>query len=594
MNQDKIRNFAIIAHIDHGKSTLADRILELTGAVSKRELHSQMLDSMELEQERGITIKMNAVKLNYKGYTFNLIDTPGHVDFSYEVSRSLAACEGAILLVDATQGIEAQTLANFYLALENDLEVIPVINKIDLPNSDVEKVSAELMDTFGFTKQEIILTSAKTGQGVEELLDRIIEKIPSPIGDKNSKLRALIFDSAFDPYRGVVVQLKVVDGKLRTGDKIRFMSNNASYDVVELGYSNPKINKVNEIEAGDVGYLCASIKNISDIKIGDTITLDNDPAKDILKGYVPMKSMVFSGIYPLETSEYNDLRDALEKLKINDASLEFTPETSKALGFGFRCGFLGLLHMDIIKERIEREFGINIIITSPSVIYKVTLTNGDIEEIDNPSKMPEKVKIAKIEEPYIKTSIFVPTEYIGQIMELCENKRGNFVNMDYINKTRVNIHYELPLSEIMYDFFDKLKSATKGYASFDYDFIGYKESDLVKMDILLNGEIVDALSMVVHKDFAYDLGKSMVNKLREIIPRQLFEVPIQASIGSKIIARENIKSLRKNVLAKCYGGDISRKKKLLEKQKEGKKRMKNIGSVEVPPDAFLQILSAKE
>jgi len=594
MNQDKIRNFAIIAHIDHGKSTLADRILEITGAVSKRELHSQMLDSMELEQERGITIKMNAVKLNYKGYTFNLIDTPGHVDFSYEVSRSLAACEGAILLVDATQGIEAQTLANFYLALENDLEVIPVINKIDLPNSDVEKVSAELMDTFGFTKEEIILTSAKTGVGVEELLDRIIEKISNPEGNKDSKLRALIFDSAFDPYRGVVVQIKVVDGKLKMGDKIRFMSNNASYDVVELGYSNPKINKVKEIDAGDVGYLCASIKNISDIKIGDTITLDNDPAEEILKGYVPMKSMVFSGIYPLETSEYNDLRDALEKLKINDASLEFTPETSKALGFGFRCGFLGLLHMDIIKERIEREFGINIIITSPSVVYRVTLTNGDIEEIDNPSKMPEKVKIAKIEEPYIKTSIFVPTEYIGQIMELCESKRGNFVNMDYINKTRVNIHYELPLSEIMYDFFDKLKSATKGYASFDYDFIGYKESDLVKMDILLNGEIVDALSMVVHKDFAYDLGKSMVNKLREIIPRQLFEVPIQASIGSKIIARENIKSLRKNVLAKCYGGDISRKKKLLEKQKEGKKRMKNIGSVEVPPDAFLQILSAKE
>ena len=594
MNQDKIRNFAIIAHIDHGKSTLADRILEMTGAVTKRELHSQMLDSMELEQERGITIKMNAVKLNYKGYTFNLIDTPGHVDFSYEVSRSLAACEGAILLVDATQGIEAQTLANFYLALENDLEVIPVINKIDLPNSDVEKVTRELTDTFGFTEDEIILTSAKTGVGVEELLDRIIDKIPSPVGNKDSKLRALIFDSAFDPYRGVVVQIKVVDGKLKMGDKIRFMSNNVSYDVVELGYSNPKINKVNELDAGDVGYLCASIKNISDIKIGDTITLDNDPAEEILKGYVPMKSMVFSGIYPLETSEYNDLRDALEKLKINDASLEFTPETSKALGFGFRCGFLGLLHMDIIKERIEREFGINIIITSPSVVYRVTLTNGDIEEIDNPSKMPEKVKIAKIEEPYIKTSIFVPTEYIGQIMELCENKRGNFVNMDYINKTRVNIHYELPLSEIMYDFFDKLKSCTKGYASFDYDFIGYKESDLVKMDILLNGEIVDALSMVVHKDFAYDLGKNMVNKLREIIPRQLFEVPIQASIGSKIIARENIKSLRKNVLAKCYGGDISRKKKLLEKQKEGKKRMKNIGSVEVPPDAFLQILSAKE
>ena len=594
MNQEKIRNFAIIAHIDHGKSTLADRILEITGAVSKRELHSQMLDSMELEQERGITIKMNAVKLNYKGYTFNLIDTPGHVDFSYEVSRSLAACEGAILLVDATQGIEAQTLANFYLALENNLEVIPVINKIDLPNSDVDKVTSELIDTFGFTKEEIILTSAKTGVGVEELLDRIIEKIPSPEGNKDSKLRALIFDSAFDPYRGVVVQIKVVDGKLKTGDKIRFMSNNASYDVVELGYSNPKINKVSVIESGDVGYLCASIKNISDIKIGDTVTLDNNPADEILKGYVPMKSMVFSGIYPLETSEYNDLRDALEKLKINDASLEFTPETSKALGFGFRCGFLGLLHMDIIKERIEREFGINIIITSPSVVYRVTLTNGEVEEIDNPSKMPEKVKIDKIEEPYIKTSIFVPTEYIGPIMELCESKRGNFINMDYINKTRVNIHYELPLSEIMYDFFDKLKSATKGYASFDYDFIGYKESNLVKMDILLNGEIVDALSMVVHKDFAYDLGKTLVNKLREIIPRQLFEVPIQASIGSKIIARENIKSLRKNVLAKCYGGDISRKKKLLEKQKEGKKRMKNIGSVEVPPDAFLQILSAKE
>ena len=591
MNQDKIRNFAIIAHIDHGKSTLADRILELTGAVSKRELKSQMLDSMELEQERGITIKMNAVKLNYKGYIFNLIDTPGHVDFSYEVSRSLAACEGAILLVDATQGIEAQTLANFYLALENDLEVIPVINKIDLPNSDVEKVSEELINTFGFKKEEIILTSAKTGFGVDTLLDRIIEKIPSPNGNKNEKLRALIFDSAFDSYRGVVVQLKIVDGKLKTGDRIRFMSNNATYDVTELGYSNPKINKVNEIEAGDVGYLCASIKNISDIKIGDTITLEKEPANEILKGYVPMKSMVFSGIYPLETSEYNDLRDALEKLKINDASLEFIPETSKALGFGFRCGFLGLLHMDIIKERIEREFGIDIILTAPSVIYKVTLTNNEEMEIDNPSNMPDKVKIKEIYEPYIKTSIFVPTEYVGPIMELCESKRGNFINMDYINKTRVNIHYELPLSEIMYDFFDKLKSATKGYASFDYDLIGYKPSDLVKMEILLNGEVVDALSMIVHKDFAYDIGKNLVNKLREIIPRQLFEVPIQASIGSKIIARENIKSLRKNVLAKCYGGDISRKKKLLEKQKEGKKKMKNIGSVEIPPDAFLEILS---
>ncbi|MBR3116995.1 MAG: translation elongation factor 4 [Bacilli bacterium] len=591
MNQEKIRNFAIIAHIDHGKSTIADRILELTGAVSKRELKSQMLDSMELEQERGITIKMNAVKLEYKGYTFNLIDTPGHVDFSYEVSRSLAACEGAILLVDATQGIEAQTIANYYLALENDLEVIPVVNKIDLPNADKEKVSSELIDTFGFTEEEIIYTSGKTGEGVDILLDRIIEKIPSPSGEENSKLKALIFDSAFDSYRGVVVQIRIVDGKIKVGDKIRFMSTNSVYDVVEIGYSNPKITKVNELTSGQVGYLCASIKNISDIKIGDTITLDNDPATEALKGYVPMKSMVFSGIYPLETNEYNDLRDALEKLKLNDASLMFSPETSKALGFGFRCGFLGLLHMDIIKERIEREFNINIILTSPSVIYNVYLTNRTMVEVDNPSNMPEKEVIDHIEEPYIKTSIFVPTEYIGPIMELCENKRGTFVNMEYINKTRVNIHYELPLSEIMYDFFDKLKSVTKGYASFDYDLIGYRTSNLVKMDILLNGEPVDALSMIVHKDFAYNIGKNLVSKLREIIPRQLFEVPVQASIGNKVIARENIKAMRKDVLAKCYGGDISRKKKLLEKQKEGKKKMKTIGQVDVPGDAFLEILS---
>ena len=594
MNQDKIRNFAIIAHIDHGKSTLADRILELTGAVSKRELKEQMLDSMELEQERGITIKMNAVKLEYKGYILHLIDTPGHVDFSYEVSRSLAACEGAILLVDATQGIEAQTLANFYLALENDLEIIPVINKIDLPNADVEKVSREIIDTFGFKEDEIILTSGKTGEGVDKLLDRIIEKIPSPSGNMNDSLRALIFDSAFDSYRGVVVQIRVVDGSIKIGDKIRFMSTNSVYDVVEIGYSNPKINKCNELKAGEVGYLCASIKNISDIKIGDTVTLDNNPAKEELKGYMPMKSMVFSGIYPLETSEYNLLRDALEKLKLNDASLMFTPETSKALGFGFRCGFLGLLHMDIIKERIEREFNIDIILTSPSVVYNVYLTNKEMVEVDNPSNMPEKEVIDHIEEPYIKTSIFVPTEFIGPIMELCENKRGIFINMDYLNKTRVNIHYELPLSEIMYDFFDKLKSATKGYASFDYDFIGYRPSNLVKMDILLNGEPVDALSMIVHKDFAYNIGKNIVSKLREIIPRQLFEVPVQASIGNKVIARENIKAMRKNVLAKCYGGDISRKKKLLEKQKEGKKRMKTIGSVDVPGDAFLEILSVNK
>lgn len=594
MNQDKIRNFAIIAHIDHGKSTLADRILEITGAVSKRELKSQMLDSMELEQERGITIKMNAVKLDYKGYTFNLIDTPGHVDFSYEVSRSLAACEGALLLVDATQGIEAQTLANYYLALENDLEVIPVINKIDLPSADPERITNELIDTFGFTRDEMIYVSAKTGEGVESLLDASIDRIPAPNGKEDGKLKALIFDSKFDAYRGVVVQVRVVDGVLKEKDIIRFMSTNSTYDVVELGFYSPKITPVKELHAGEVGYVCASIKNISDIKIGDTITLDNDPADELLKGYVAMKSMVFSGMYPVETNEYDNLRDALEKLKLNDASLTYVPETSKALGFGFRCGFLGLLHMDIIKERIEREFNVNILLTSPSVVYNVYLTNGDMVEIDNPSNLPDQGKISRIEEPYIKTSIFVPTEYIGPIMELCENKRGTFINMDYINKTRVNIHYELPLSEIMYDFFDKLKSVTKGYASFDYDYIGYRENKLVKLDILLNGEVVDALSIIVYKDFAYNVGKNLVNRLREIIPRQLFEVPVQASIGSKVIARETIKSLRKNVLAKCYGGDISRKKKLLEKQKEGKKRMKQIGSVEVPPDAFLEILRAKE
>ena len=591
MNQDKIRNFAIIAHIDHGKSTLADRMLELSGNVSKREMTSQILDNMELEKERGITIKMNAVRLNYKGYEFNLIDTPGHVDFSYEVSRSLAACEGAILLVDATQGIEAQTLANYYLALENDLEVIPVINKIDLPNSDVEKVSNELINTFGFTKEEIILTSGKTGEGVDKLLDAVIDRIPSPKGNKDNKLKALIFDSVFDSYKGVIVHIRIVDGELRNKDRIRFMSNNSSYDITELGYTTPKIVNVDKLSAGDVGYICASIKNISDIKIGDTITLENNPADEPLKGYKEVKPMVYSGIFPVETREYDLLKDALEKLAINDASLTFIPETSKALGFGFRCGFLGLLHMDIIKERLEREFNLNIILTAPSVIYNVCLTNKDMVSISNPSDLPPVEKTAYIEEPYIKTNIFTPTDYIGPIMELCENKRGTFKNMEYINETRVNIHYELPLSEIIYDFFDKLKSITKGYASFDYELIGYRQNKLVKMDILLNGEKVDALSMIVHKDFAYNIGKSMVNKLREIIPRQMFEVPIQAFINNKAIARETIKPLRKNVLAKCYGGDISRKKKLLEKQKEGKKKMKNIGSVEVPPEAFLEILN---
>ncbi len=594
MNQDKIRNFAIIAHIDHGKSTLADRILELTGAVSKRESKDQLLDNMELERERGITIKLNSVKLNYKGYIFHLIDTPGHVDFSYEVSRSLAACEGAILVVDAAQGIEAQTLANLYLALENDLEIIPVINKIDLPNADIDKVKKELIETLGFKDEDIILTSGKTGYGVDKLLDSVIERIPSPKGNINSSLKALIFDSVFDSYRGVIIQIRVVDGKLNVGDKIKFMSSNAVYDVVELFVSTPKEEKVNTLYPGDVGFICASIKNISDVKIGDTITTLNNPANEVLPGYKLMKSMVFCGVYPLETSKYNDLRDALEKLALNDASLTFEPETSKALGFGFRCGFLGLLHMDIIRERIEREFNIELILTAPSVVYKVTLTDNSVLMIENPGKFPDRQVIKQVEEPYVKTNVLVPTEYIGQVMELCQNKRGTFISMDYINKVRVNIHYDIPLSEIVYDFFDKLKSYTKGYASFDYEFIGYKISDLVRMDILLNGDIVDAFSCIVHKEFAYKRGKAIVEKLKEIVPRQLFEVPIQATIGSKVVARCDIKANRKNVLAKCYGGDISRKRKLLEKQKEGKKKMKTIGSVELPKEAFLSILSVED
>ena len=593
MNQDKIRNFSIIAHIDHGKSTIADRMLELTGAVTKRESKDQMLDNMDLERERGITIKLNAVKLNYKGYTLHLIDTPGHVDFTYEVSRSLAACEGAILVVDAAQGIEAQTLANVYLALENDLTIIPVINKIDLPNADIDKVKKELREVLGFSDDEIILTSAKTGFGIDKLLDAVIDRIPCPNGEINSNLRGLIFDSVFDSYRGVVIQTRIVDGKLKVGDKIRFMSTGASHEVTELGVSTPKEEKVRELVSGDVGYVCASIKKISDVKIGDTITLDDNPAKEVLPGYKEIKPMVYSGIYPVETNKYNDLRDALEKLKLNDASLTFEPETSKALGFGFRCGFLGLLHMDIIKERIEREFNIEIILTSPSVIYTVTLTNGDIVYVDNPTKLPDRQVISKIEEPYIKTNIFVPSEFIGPVMELCQNKRGNFINMDYID-TRVNIHYELPLSEIVYDFFDKLKSTTKGYASFDYEFIGNKQSDLVKVDIMLNGDIVDAFSIITHKDFAYKRGNAITQKLKEIIPRQLFEVPVQACCNNKVIARCDIKANRKNVLAKCYGGDISRKRKLLEKQKEGKKKMKTIGSVELPPEAFLEVLSVED
>ena len=598
MKRENIRNFSIIAHIDHGKSTLADRILELTGAVSEREKQDQLLDNMELERERGITIKLNAVQLkyNYKGEDFilHLIDTPGHVDFTYEVSRSLAACEGAILVVDAAQGIEAQTLANLYLALEHNLTIIPVINKIDLPNADPDRVKRELMDTLGFNEDEFILTSAKNGIGIKELVDAIIERIPSPKEVDNKHLQALIFDSCYDPYRGIVTLVRIVNGSVKVGDKIRMMATGATYDVVELGVHTPKEIKKNKLEAGEVGFICASIKSISDVKVGDTITLDNNPATHVLPGYKPMKPMVFCGLYPIESSRYPELREALEKLKLNDASLEFEPETSKALGFGFRCGFLGLLHMDVIETRIEREFNIDLIATSPSVIYEIELTDGSIISIDSPVKMPERQRIAKISEPYIRTNIFVPSNYIGPIMELCQDKRGNYISMEYIDKTRVNIHYEIPLSEIVYDFFDKLKSTTKGYASFDYELVGYKPSDLVKMDILLNGEIVDALSVIVHKDFAYKRGKSIVENLRKLIPRQQFEVPIQACLGNKAIARETVKAVRKDVLAKCYGGDVSRKRKLLEKQKEGKKRMKMVGSVEIPQEAFLAVLSMDE
>lgn len=595
MQQKNIRNFCIIAHIDHGKSTLADRILEITNAVSKREAKAQLLDNMDIERERGITIKLNTASLKYhynnEEYLLNLIDTPGHVDFSYEVSRSLAACEGAILVVDAAQGIEAQTLANLYLALESNLTIIPVINKIDLPNADVEKVSKELIDLIGFSKDEIILTSAKTGEGVKKLVDAIVERVPSPEGKSASKLKALIFDSVFDSYKGVIASVRVVDGSLKVGDKIRFMQSGAVYDVTELTINTPKEEKIDELSSGEVGFVVGSIKNIMDVAVGDTITLDENPVSEPLPGYKPMKSMVFCGLYPIESTKFEDLRDALNKLKLNDASLVFEPETSTALGFGFRCGFLGLLHLDIIKERITREFNIELITTAPSVVYEVILTNKQTIMVDSPNKLPEIQTISEIKEPYIKTSIFTPSEFIGPIMELCQNKRGNYVSMEYINATRVNIHYELPLSEIVYDFFDKLKSYTKGYASFDYEFIGNRTSNLVKMDILLNGEVIDALSVIVHKDFAYNRGKSVVEQLRKTIPRQMFEIPIQAALGNHIIARATVKALRKDVLAKCYGGDITRKRKLLEKQKEGKKRMKQVGSVELPQEAFMSVLS---
>ena len=590
MDTSKIRNFSIIAHIDHGKSTLADRILEYTGEVDKRQMKEQLLDNMDIERERGITIKLNAVRLSYNGYMLNLIDTPGHVDFSYEVSRSLAACEGAVLVVDATQGIEAQTLANVYLALENNLEIIPVINKIDLPSADIPKVEKELYDTFGFTSEEIIKVSAKTGVGIPDLVNAIIDRIPSP-KEYNDKLKCLIFDSYFDSYRGVVILVRIVSGKITKKTKIKMLTTGAEYDVVSLGYHTPFEHEVEELKEGEVGFITASIKSLSSVSVGDTITDANEPTDKALPGYKPMKPMVYCGIYPIESNKYPALKEALEKLKLNDASLTFEPETSSTLGFGFRMGFLGLLHLEIISERIEREFGIEIIATTPSVNYEINLTDGSTIFIDNPSMMPDKVKIKNIKEPYIFTNILVPTDYIGPIMELCQDKRGIYKSIDYLDTTRVNIHYELPLSEIVYDFFDRLKSSTKGYASFDYEVIGYKESDLVKMDILLNGEVVDALSLIVHKDFAYDRGRRMVDNLKNIIPRQMFEVPVQAVIGSKVIARSDIKAMRKDVLAKCYGGDITRKRKLLDKQKEGKKKMKTIGKVEIPSEAFLSILT---
>lgn len=597
--QEKIRNFSIIAHIDHGKSTLADRILEKTNTVTTREMQNQLLDSMDLERERGITIKLNAVELNYTAkdgetYIFHLIDTPGHVDFTYEVSRSLAACEGAVLVVDAAQGIEAQTLANVYLALDNDLEILPVINKIDLPAADPERVRKEIEDVIGIDASEAVLASAKAGIGIEEILEQVVDYVPAPQGDLNAPLKALIFDSIYDSYRGVILNVRVMDGVVRPGDTIQMMSNGKTFDVTEVGIFSPKAVPRDYLMVGDVGYITASIKTVQDTRVGDTVTLANNPAEEALPGYRKMNPMVYCGLYPIDTSRYNDLREALEKLQLNDAALQFEPETSQALGFGFRCGFLGLLHMDVIQERLEREFNLELITTAPSVIYHVNKTDGTQVTVDNPADFPEPVTIDSVEEPYVKAQIMVPNDYVGAVMELSQRKRGEFITMDYLDDYRVNVVYEIPLSEIVFDFFDKLKSSTKGYASLDYEMTGYKTSRLVKMDILLNAETVDALGFIVHRDFAYERGKAIVEKLKKLIPRQQFEVPIQAAIGQKIVARSDIKALRKNVLAKCYGGDVSRKRKLLEKQKEGKKRMKQIGSVEVPQEAFMAVLKMDE
>ncbi|MEB4595020.1 translation elongation factor 4 [Bacillus amyloliquefaciens] len=593
--QSRIRNFSIIAHIDHGKSTLADRILEKTSAITQREMKEQLLDSMDLERERGITIKLNSVQLKYKAkdgeeYIFHLIDTPGHVDFTYEVSRSLAACEGAILVVDAAQGIEAQTLANVYLALDNDLEILPVINKIDLPSAEPERVRQEVEDVIGLDASDAVLASAKAGIGIEDILEQIVEKVPAPAGDPEAPLKALIFDSLYDAYRGVVAYIRVVEGTVKPGQKIKMMATGKEFEVTEVGVFTPKATPTDELTVGDVGFLTAAIKNVGDTRVGDTITSAANQAAEALSGYRKLNPMVYCGLYPIDTAKYNDLREALEKLELNDSSLQYEAETSQALGFGFRCGFLGMLHMEIIQERIEREFKIDLITTAPSVIYDVYMTDGEKVVVDNPSNMPDPQKIERVEEPYVKATMMVPNDYVGAVMELCQGKRGNFIDMQYLDANRVSIVYDMPLAEIVYEFFDQLKSSTKGYASFDYELIGYKPSKLVKMDIMLNGEKIDALSFIVHRDYAYERGKVIVEKLKELIPRQHFEVPIQAAIGQKIVARSTIKAMRKNVLAKCYGGDISRKRKLLEKQKEGKRRMKQVGSVEVPQEAFMAVL----
>ena len=595
MDQKNIRNFCIIAHIDHGKSTLADRILEYTGAVSKREMSEQVLDSMDLERERGITIKLKAVRLTYRAkdgqdYTLNLIDTPGHVDFSYEVSRSLAACEGALLVIDASQGIEAQTLANLYLALDHDLEIIPVINKIDLPNADPERIIKELEDNIGIPGDEAVLVSARTGVGIEDILETIVERIPAPKGDKEAPTRAMIFDSHYDQYRGAVAYARVVDGVIKVGEIIQMMSSGRKFEVTDLGVLRPNLVRVESLGPGDVGCIVASMKDVRDTRVGDTVTIASRPAKEPLGGYRPAKPMVYCGLYPVVNEEYTDLRDAFDKLQLNDAALTYEAESSVALGFGYRCGFLGLLHLEIVQERLEREFDLNLITTAPSVVYQVVLTDGTVKEVDNPSALPPITTIDHIKEPYVKASIMVPDEFVGAVMDVCQDRRGIFGNMEYVTPERARLEYELPLAEILMDFFDRLKSRTKGYASLDYEFIGYRESDVVKLDILLNGNPVDALSSIVHQDKAASRGRGLAEKLKEVIPRQQFEVPIQAAIGNKIIARETVRALRKDVLAKCYGGDISRKRKLLEKQKEGKKRMKSLGNVEVPQEAFMAIL----